>query len=188
MRSRLIWIGSLIIFGAFAALWFLSLRDAPVGPDSADAPSNAPSISFDSIEMVINAEDGKPQYKVLASRYQLYEDDNSSQFDLPEITLYDSEGGQIHAQAQKGVTRDHSNVITLTGNVRINQVQPDSGSQPLVITTELLIVFPEKQRATTDSTITAVRGSEMFSARGMSLDLKKEVLYLHNNVEGIYQP
>ena len=188
MRSRLIWIGSLIIFGAAAALWFLSQRDAPIELSHTDTADNAPSVSFDSVEMIINAPDGKPQYRMLASRYQLYEKENRSQFDLPSITLYDDKGGQIHAQALQGETHDYRSVITLTGNVRINQTQSDIGSHPLVITTELLIVFPVKQRATTDSTITAMRGSEMFSARGMSLDLIKEVLYLHSNVEGIYQP
>lgn len=188
MRSRLIWIGCLIILGAAAALWFLSQRDTPVEVSRTGIPLNTPSVSFDSVEMVINAADGKPRYKVLADRYQLYETENRSQFDLPSITLYDNEGSQIHVQALQGEAHDDSSVITLTGNVRINQAQPGNSPHPLVITTERLIIFPEKQRATTDSTITAMRGSEMFSAQGMSLDLKKEVLYLHSNVEGVYQP
>lgn len=188
MRSRLIWIGCLIILGAAAALWFLSQRDTPVEASRTGTPLNTPSVSFDSVEMVINAADGKPRYKVLADRYRLYETENRSQFDLPSITLYDNEGSQLHVQALQGEAHDDSSVITLTGNVRINQAQPGNSSHPLVITTERLIVFPEKQRATTDSTITAMRGSEMFSAQGMSLDLKKEVLYLHSNVEGVYQP
>ena len=188
MRSRLIWIGCLIILGAVAALWFLSQRDTPVEVNHTGPSPNTPSVSFDSVEMVINAPDGKPKYKVLAARYQLYETEKRSQFDLPNITLYDDEGSQIHAQALQGEAHDNSSVITLTGNVRINQAHPGNGSHPLVIATERLVVFPEKQRATTDSTITAMRGSEMFSAQGMSLDLKKEVLYLHSNVEGVYQP
>lgn len=188
MRSRPVWIGCLIILGAAAALWFLSQRDAPVEAGHAGTSSGTPSVSFDGVRMVINAADGKPRYKVLATRYQLYETEKRSQFDLPSITLYDNEGRQIHAQALQGETHDDSSVITLTGNVRINQAQPDDDLHPLVITTERLIVFPEKQRATTDSTITAMRGPEMFSARGMSLDLKKEVLYLHSEVKGVYQP
>lgn len=188
MRSRLVWIGCLIILGSAAALWFLSQRDAPVEVSHADTAPDTPSVSFDGVEMVINAANGKPQYKLLAARYQLYETENRSQFDLPSITLYDNEGRQIHAQALQGETQDDSSVITLTGSVRINQAQPGNDSHPLVITTERLIVFPEKQRATTDSTIMATRGAEMFSAQGMSLDLKKEVLYLHSDVEGVYQP
>ena len=188
MRSRLIWIGCLIILGAATALWFLSQRDAPVEVSRTGTPPGTPSVSFDSVEMVINAPDGKPRYKVLAAKYQLHETEQRSQFDLPSITLYDNEGSQIHVQALQGEAHDDSSVITLTGNVRINQAQPDNGPHPLVITTERLVVFPEKQRATTDSTITAMRGPEMFSAQGMSLDLKKEVLYLHSNVEGVYQP
>ena len=188
MRSRLIWIGCLIILGAAAALWFLNQRDAPVGVSHTGTPPGTPSVSFDGVEMVINAADGKPRYKVLAARYQLHETEKRSRFDLPSITLYDNEGSQIHVQALQGEAHDDSSVITLTGDVRINQAQPDNGSHPLVISTERLVVFPEKQRATTDSTITAIRGSEMFSAQGMSLDLKEEVLYLHSNVEGVYQP
>lgn len=188
MRSRRVWIGSLIILGSAAALWFLGQRDAPVEVNHADTSPNTPSVSFDGVEMVINAADGKPRYKLLADKYHLYEIENRSQFDLPSITLYDDDGRQIHAQALRGESQDGSRVITLTGSVRINQAQPGYDSHPLVVTTERLIVFPEKQRATTDSTIMATRGGEMFSARGMSLDLKKEVLYLHSDVEGVYQP
>ena len=54
--------------------------------------------------------------------------------------------------------------------------------------TEKLTVLPEKEEATTDLLITAVRGPEMITAIGMTLDFKEQILYLHNNVRGHYVP
>lgn len=178
----------MIIMGTAVALWFLNQRDTTIEVNLPDISPDAPSASFNDVKMLINSPDGKPQYRLLASNYQLYDDEQRSEFDLPDITLYDNSGNQIYARALQGEAHSHTSVITLTGNVIINQAKPNTGSHQLKIITDTLTVFPEEQRATTDSAITATRGSQRFSARGMSLDLKTEVLHLHNNVEGIYEP
>ena len=188
MQSRLVWIGCLIIVGTAVALWFLNQRDAPIEVSPPDISSDAPSVSFNDVKMLVNSPDGKPQYRLLASKYQLYDNEQRSEFDLPDITLYDNQGNRIYARALQGEAHNHTSVITLTGNVRINQAKPETGSHRLEIITDTLTVFPEKQRATTDSAITATRGSQRFSAQGMSLDLETEVLHLHSNVEGTYEP
>ena len=188
MQSRLVWIGCLIIASAAVALWFLSQRDSSVHVVEQLTSTNAPSVRFTNAKMLINGMDGKPQYRLLASEYRLYEDEQRSEFDLPDITLYDGDGDRIHAQALRGETHDYTSVIVLTGNVRINRANRDTGPHPLNITTETLTVFPDEQRARTDSATKATLGSQMFSSLGMSLDLKTKVLLLHSNVESIYEP
>lgn len=188
MQSRLVWIGCLIIVGAAVALWFLNQRDAPVKVSQLDTSSDAPSVRFTDVKMHINSQDGKPLYTLLAAEYRLYDDEQHSEFDLPDITFYDSEGNRIHALALQGEAHDYTSVIVLTGDVRIIRVKPDPDRHPLEITTDTLIVFPEEQRASTDAVIKATRGSQMFSSKGMSLDLKTKVLVLHSNVESIYEP
>ena len=188
MRSRQVWIGCLIIAGAVLALWFLSQRDSPIDVVQPGTSSNAPSVHFTGIKMLINSPDGKPRYRLLASGYRLYDEEQRSEFDLPEITLYDSEGSRIYARALRGEAHNYTSVIVLTGDVRINRAKLDTGPHPLNITTDTLIVFPEEQRASTDSAINATLGSQNFSSHGMSLDLNTKVLLLHSNVESIYEP
>lgn len=187
MLLRLVWIGCLIVVGAASTLWFLNQRthytEAPT-----TATTNTPSVSFNGIQMIINSAEGAPQYKLSSPKYWLYHDEKRSEFELPDITIYRNNGSKIFAKALKGQTHDDNEVITLIGNVRI--YQPKSGSEPhlLQIMTEKLTILPKQQRATTDSPVTAIRGPQMVTALGMTLDIDTQVLHLHSNVEGRYDP
>lgn len=188
MQSRLVWTGCLIVAGAAFALWLLGQRDSAVNVIEQAALTDTPSVRFTNVKMQINGMDGTPQYRLLASEYRVYEDEQRSEFDLPDITLYDSDGDQIHAHALRGETNNYTSVIVLTGDVRITRAKRDTSPHPLNITMDTLTVFPDEQRAHTDSAIKATLGSQMFSSLGMSLDLKTKVLLLHSNVESTYEP
>ena len=187
MLLRLIWICCLIIGGAAATLWVLNLR-----PSHTEFPSDVtpamPSVSFDDIEMIINSTEGKPQYKLHAPKYWLYDKEKRSEFEFPDIAIYRKNGSKVFAKALKGQTHEDNKVITLIGDVRIKQPQSQSDPHLLEIFTEKLIVYPKEQRATTDVDILATRGNQRLQAVGMSLDLDTQILYLHNDVNGRYDP
>jgi len=187
MLLRLVWIGCLIVVGAASTLWFLNQR-ASYTETTATAITDTPSVSFNDIEMIINSAEGVPQYKLSSPRYWLYHDEKRSEFELPDITIYRNNGSKIFAKALKGQTHGDNEVITLIGDVRIHQPKSKSVPHPLKIMTERLTVFLRQQRATTDSPVTVIHGSQMVTALGMTLDLDTQVLHLHNNVVGRYDP
>ncbi len=187
MLLRLIWLCCLIVVGATATLWFLNQRSSYV--EISPAPlMDTPSISFNDIEMTINATNGSPQYKLYAPKYWLYDDEERSEFENPDIQIYRSDGSKVFAKALRGNTREDNNIITLVGNVEINQ--PESKNNPfrLEIFTDKLTVFPKKQSATTDSKVTAKQGDQIIKAKGMTLDLETEIVFLHSEVTGRYEP
>ncbi len=185
MLLRLVWLCCLIIVGATATLWFLNQRTSHIQVISAET-SNTPSVSFSDIDMIINSAEGNPQYKLSAPIYWLYHEEQRSEFELPNIVIYRNNGSKIFANALKGQTHDNNRVITLIGDVRINQPKTESEPYMLKIMTVELTVFPKKQRATTDSPVTAIRGPQMVTASGMTLDLTSQILHLHSNVKGRY--
>ena len=185
MLLRLVWLCCLIIVGATTTLWFINQRTSHIQVESAEI-SNTPSVSFSDIDMIINSAEGKPQYKLSAPLYWLYHEEQRSEFELPNIVIYRNNGNKIFANALKGQTHDDNNVITLIGDVKINQPKTESESYTLEILTDKLTVFPKDQRATTDAPVTAIRGPQMVTALGMTLDLNNQVLHLHNNVKGRY--
>ena len=187
MLFRLVWIGCLIVVGAVMTLWFLNQRTSHTEV-SHTTTSNKPSVSFNDIEMIINSSEGAPQYRLSAPKYWLYHDEERSEFDLPDIVIYGNNDSKIFAKALKGEAHNYNNVITLIGEVKVNQPKSESEPYILNIMTDKLTVFPKQQRATTDSPVTAIRGPQMMTALGMTLYLNTQVLHLHNNVKVLYAP
>jgi len=187
MTLRLFWICCLIVAGATATLWFLSQRSIhTVSLTHNDATT--PSVLFYDVEMVVNSDEGKPRYKFTAPKYWLYPNENRSEFEQPEISIYGKNGDALYAKALRGETHENNDVITLIGEVYITKPKSKDTPHNLKVMTERLTILPNKDKATTDILITAIRGSEMVTAIGMTLDYKEQTLYLHNNVEAHYAP
>jgi LPS export ABC transporter protein LptC len=187
MSFRLVWILCLIVIGGILTLSFLNQREIQT-ETSIPSTANKPTVSFSNINMIINSPSGIPQYKLSSPKYWLYHEEQRSEFDTPNIIIYDSGGGEIYATSEKGQTHDDNDIITLIGNVKINQLATNSDPYPLNIVTDKLTVSQSQQLITTDLSVTATRGSQKITAIGMSLNLNNKVLHLHNNVRGRYDP
>lgn len=188
MPYRLIWIFLLIVCGGALTLSFLNQRGTQVIQNAVTTNSNTPTVSFENIEMVINSPDGLPQYELTAPKYWLYHDQQRSEFTSPDIVIYNENGSKIFASSQQGETRDNNDVITLMGDVKIEQPSTNVEPIPLNIYTEKLTVSQKKQQVTTNMPVTATRGTQKITALGMTLNLNNKVLHLHSNVKGQYNP
>lgn len=187
MQLRLIWLFCLIIVGATATLWFLNQRTSHI-ETSETVVTNTPSVSFNDIEIIINSADGKPQYKLFAPKYWVYDEENRSEFESPNIEIYRKNGNKVFAKSLKGNTQENNNIITLIGDVEIKQPKSHDDPYLLEVFTDELTIFTKQQRATTESSVLAKRGNQKIRAVGMTLDLDTQIVYLHNNVIGNYVP
>ncbi len=188
MSIRLIWIFCLIAVGAGLTLSFLNKRESHVETGSTSTTTNTPTVSFENIDMVINSPAGLPQYELSSPKYQLYHDQQRSEFYSPDIVIYNNNGSKIFATSEKGTTQDENNVITLMGNVEINQPSSADESESLSIFTEKLTVSQSNQQVTTELPVTATRGSQKVTAVGMTLNLNDRIVHLHSKVKGQYIP
>lgn len=187
MSYRIIWIFCLIVVGAILMLSFLNQRENHVKPPLA-TNNDKPSVSFENIDLVINSPEGLPQYKLYSPKYWLYHHQQKSEFDSPNIIIYSNNGSKIYATSNKGETYNENDVITLIGDVKINQPATEEEPYPLNIFTDRLSVSQSQQQVTTDLAVTASRGTQTISALGMTLNLNNKVLQLHSNVKGRYDP
>jgi len=190
MSYRLVWIFCLIVVGAALTLSFFNQRSSHTekSANTASSNSNTPTVSFENIDMVINSPNGQPQYEVSAPKYWLYHQEQRSEFDSPDIVIYNKNGSKIYASSEKGETRDENDVITLIGDVKIKQPGTEAEPSSLSIFTDRLTVSQKKQQVTTDLPVTATRGSQKVTALGMTLNLNDKILHLHSNVKGQYAP
>ena len=188
MPYRLIWIFCLIAVGAGLTLSFLSQRETKVETATPPTSNNAPTVSFENIEMIINSPDGHPQYELSSPKYWLYNQQQRSEFVSPDIVIYNENGSKLYATSKKGTTHDENDVITLIGNVKIRQPSSNAESEPLSIYTERLTVSQKNQQVTTDLSVAATYGSQKVTAVGMTLNLNDKVVHLHSNVKAQYNP
>ncbi len=188
MPYRLVWIFALIVIGGVLTLSFFNQRERQTENTAATTSSNTPTVSFENIEMIINSPAGQPQYELKAPKYWLFNDQHRSEFTFPEIVIYNENGSKIYASSEKGETRDNNDVITLIGDVHIEQPSTDIEPIPLNIYSEKLTVSQQKQQVTTDLPVTATRGSQKMTALGMTLNLNDKILHLHSKVKGQYNP
>ena len=190
MRLRLVWITCLIIISTAAALWLQNQRKNFIQTENQSPINEEPaSVLFKDIEMTINNTAGTPQYKLSAPIYKHYHEEQRGEFEHPDIVIFPENGNLVYAQSNKGETRENNRVITLLGQVEVRQPQIDdnTNSYDLEIITDKLVVFPHQQRATTDVKVSATRGPNTVTASGMTIDLEKEILHLHSNVQGQYK-
>ncbi len=188
MSFRLVWIFGLIVVGAGLTLSFLNQREGIAETANPPVSSNTPTVSFENINMIINSPAGLPQYELSSPKYWLYHDQQRSEFDSPDIVIYNENGSKIFATSEKGTTQDENDVITLIGDVKINQPSSDAQPEPLSIRTEKLTVSQKNQQVTTELPVTATRGSQKVTAVGMTLNLNDKVVHLHSKVKGRYNP
>ena len=150
--------------------------------------TNKPSVSFQNIDMIINSPNGQPQYRLASPKYWLYHEKDASEFESPDIIIFNENGSKILATSDKGHTQDDNEVITLIGNVKVKQLANTEDSDPLNIFTDKLTVSQSQQQVSSDLHVTAIRGSQKITALGMTLNLNNKVLQLHNEVKGRYDP
>ena len=187
MSFRIVWIFCLIVVGGALTLSFLNQREKNIEPQTVSS-KDKPTVSFENIHMIINSPTGHPQYKLSAPKYWLYHQEQRSEFESPDIIIYNNNGSKIYATSQKGETYNENDVITLIGDVKINQPSTNEEPYPLNIYTDRLSVSQSEQQITSDLPVTASRGSQKITAVGMTLYLENKILQLHNNVKGRYDP
>jgi len=159
MSLRLVWIFCLIAAAAALTLSFMNQRGNYTETTKPTTVNNTPSVSFENIEMVINSPAGQPQYELSAPKYWLYHQEQRSEFDSPDIVIYNENGSKIYATSERGETYDENDVITLIGDVKIKQPGTEAEPDPLNIYTEKLSVSQKKQQVTSDQEVTATRGA-----------------------------
>ncbi|MEM7400749.1 MAG: LPS export ABC transporter periplasmic protein LptC [Pseudomonadota bacterium] len=187
MSFRLIWIFCLIVAGGILTLTFFNQREH-TNETTTISETNKPTVSFQNIDMIINSPIGLPQYRLAAPKYWLYHEQQTSEFESPDIIIFNDNGSKIYATSEKGHTKDDNDVITLIGNVEVKQPASTEEPDPLSIYTNELTVSQSLQQVKSDLPVVAIRGSQKITALGMTLNLNNKVLELHSDVKGIYDP
>jgi lipopolysaccharide export system protein LptC len=92
---------------------------------------------------------GRPERRLTAAELRHYAREDASELDDPVLTLFDPDAPPWVARSQQGLISDGGDRIDLIGDVHLTRAGSES-LRPLHLTTEVLWVEPEQERARTD--------------------------------------
>ena len=175
----------LLLAAAVAASWLLVQQPLPQDLTRAEGQESESETGYYALHATVigTQKNGDKLYELNARKILHYPHDNS--VTLHDVHLrYHPEGNVPWTlQSDSGRLPGGTDVIELSGNVRVVS-HPDDESDQVVVTTTRLDIFPEEDLATTEAAVDIRKGSHTLAGIGMKAYLKEERLELLSNVYG----
>lgn len=137
---------------------------------------------FGVTKMSIN---GKPEYKLSATRMLHYPDDESTDIAEPRLEQRHENAPPIIVRADRGLVSKNGEEASFYGNVVVVREASQDRSE-LRVQTEFLQIVPDRNLARTDKPVTITEGRSRLSGVGMELNNKTRQFKLLSQVRGTY--
>lgn len=149
--------------------------------------THRPDAFMENVVATIINKEGNPSLKVEAPKMVHYADNDTTDIETPHITLYreSPEPWSIdshYAKATQGLDK-----IFFWENVVIHHVN-DTVNPTTTMTTATLTVFPNKQIAQTNDSVTVTQPSTTIHGLGMLANLNEGTVQLLSKAQGEYTP
>ena len=130
--------------------------------------------------------DGTLRYELVAERLEHYPLGDTARLYQPRLHLQ-GEDGTTTITARTADVSAGGEQVDLAGEVRVRR-SGSEGALPMALDSETLTVWPEAQRARTDSKVVMTRGAGRASAQGMRADNLFGTLELIGEVSATMPP
>jgi len=130
---------------------------------------------------------GQPQNRLIAKVATHFEKDDHTELEQPIATLYDTNSPPWVIKAERGLVTAEGKRITLQRNVSIYR-EPTKTAPEILITTESLLIKPDKNYAETSDPIRFRSGDNVINSIGMNGYIGRPMkIELLSNVRGEYE-
>ncbi|MDX8380270.1 MAG: LPS export ABC transporter periplasmic protein LptC [Gallionella sp.] len=130
---------------------------------------------------------GIPSFLLSAQQLRHYPDHNSTELEMPRVTLLNKDLPTVHAQGIHGTISKQGNEVILFKEVEVlREATPRQSA--MTLHTEYLRLLPNKDWANTDRAVTMVDENNTVHAIGMEMDNKAGTLKLLSHVRSEYLP
>ncbi|GGY58057.1 hypothetical protein GCM10011297_33420 [Bacterioplanes sanyensis] len=183
MRKRYLLLLLTLIFGL--ALLAVDRYTASWSQSSNERNANEPDYYGDSLVSQRFDHTGQRVQTLQADSSVHYPQTRHTEFTAPDITALDQQNVTWRIQARQGQLKDDDNQLTLEQSVEIRTLDsPD----PIIITTERLHYDIDNQIAHTDEFVRIDHNRIQLTATGMTLDLQRQRMSFHQEVNTRYDP
>ena len=192
-KLTLVLIPSLIAIILFIAT--SSYEDLPILGAETKKGAEIINLEFDTYSEGINTilydVDGSINYTLRAEN-QFHFNDDRTEIEKPFIRLFQNGKSRWNIVANTGTlpanksdTESASRTIELSGDVEIFSL--DEYGNKTIMSTEYLIVDPDKETLETDHPVTFLTSNLQQSSSGMFANLKINEIIFHSNIRGFYE-
>lgn len=131
--------------------------------------------------------DGELASYLQSHNIRRYSYQNSSEFEDPQILIYNDQTVPWEITAKFGKSIHGTNKVDLWDNVVVHRA-PTNTDAETTITTSALTVYLQAQQAETDKPVTITQPHAITQSTGFKTDFKTGVMQLSSNARGVYEP
>ena len=176
----------MMMVGVGLAGWTIFVAYRPttnITPKSAALPD----AFMEDIKTIILDKYGKPKMKLSTPKLIHFTENDTTQLQAPQLTLYRKSPNPWYITAQHAQATDGIDNIRFWENVIIHRAA-DENNPATVIKTSLLIVHPNQKTAETSHFITLNQPNLVVKATGMYANMNTGDIKLLSNARGEYVP
>lgn len=177
---------ALILAAGSGLYWVDTLRRAGPEPEADSATPHEPDAYFVDFTLRRFENAGTPTYRLTGERMTRFADDRTAVVQRPDLDYRPVDAAPWRATAARARTDPDSERVDLINDVVLRQLPADE--PPMTIRTSRLTVLTEAGRADTDRPITAEGREWRIDATGMTAWFGRDVVELHHEVNGRYEP
>lgn len=130
--------------------------------------------------------DGKLLEVLLADRMTHFPDNDTTEVVNPDMTYLRNEP-PLHLRSRFGILGKDAQVADLRDNV-FGWRDAAADAPAMTFSSSQLTVYPDQEIARTDVPVKFTRGKSVMTGVGMDLDNKLQILSLHSQVKGSFEP
>lgn len=168
------------VFASFVLRWWLADDDQP---RNAVGPTRTSFLLHD-FQLEKLRDDGSIAARIAAPRLTRHDGDGSLYVDEPKFSLPDAAGNRWHGGAEFARITAHGEQVSLQGTVSMQRPE-DAPLGPARVATANLTIWPDGQRAASDSASTLWQPGRMLEGSSLRIDLATDH-YRMSDVHGTF--
>lgn len=176
----------LILAAGSGLYWVDTLRRTGPEPRTEGPVPHEPDAYFVDFTVRQFENSGVPTYRLTGERMTRFADDRTALIERPDLDYRPVDAAPWRATAARAKTSPDSERVDLINDVVLRQLPEDE--PPMTIRTSRLTVLTGAGRADTDRPITAEGREWRIDATGMTAWFDRDVVELHQKVNGRYEP
>lgn len=172
----------IIILGLFAigSTWLLNRLTDSGSTEISVLRHDPDTYMHDLITLTMN-QDGTPKNKLYADYMAHYPDDNTTELINPKLEIFRLDKPPTTITAEKGWVTEDNEVILLSGNTRLLQLDIEGNRELEIITSDVRVLMDDEY-AETDKSATIFGKKTTITSTGMNAYFSENKLELLNDV------
>lgn len=130
---------------------------------------------------------GMPSTYLSAKQMRHYPDHDTTELDLPRLTMLGAEHPPVHVTSLRGNVSSHGDEVIFRDNVVVTR-EPVGVQSAMTLRTEYLRVLPNQDWANTDKPVVLSDAYNTIHAIGLEMNNKTRILKLLSQVRSVHLP